>query len=269
MLPGMDGSKHPSVAQDSNAFEEKRQKRVARLQERAAKKAAQAHRLLHKHDALLGVMNGTPIVVGHHSERRHRRDLARIQRDTTAGFEAQREAQALAYRAEAAARNEAISSDDPNALEKLRAKLAELDANSERLGAELKVARKAIRGMDKTAARVELLKLNLDAKLFGFFDAMGFLPTLANASSERARLKARIAKLEEAATAAPQSTEINGVRIFEEENRTRMQFPAKPSPAQIAKLKSHGFRWSPSAGTWQRHASSLAFQLATQIASQS
>ncbi len=71
---------------------------------------------------------GQPILVGHHSENRHRRDLDKIDRNMRKSVEADEKADYYAARAEAAASNTAISSDDPEAVEKLQAKLEGLQA---------------------------------------------------------------------------------------------------------------------------------------------
>lgn len=102
--------------------------RIERMKARAVGKHAEAERLRTKNDALLGVMNSTPILIGHHSEKRHRRDLARIDNDMRKGFEASKEAERLAHAASAAESNEAISSDDPEAVAKLKAKMERLQA---------------------------------------------------------------------------------------------------------------------------------------------
>jgi hypothetical protein len=43
-------------------------------------------------------------------------------------------------------------------------------------------------------------------------------------------------------------------------------FPGKPSDEIRARLKSNGFRWSPTAGAWQRMPSAWAWQVAREIA---
>lgn len=41
-------------------------------------------------------------------------------------------------------------------------------------------------------------------------------------------------------------------RINYEIDRVQIVHPAKPEPAVIQKLKSNGFKWSPTAKAWQR-----------------
>ena len=89
---------------------------------------------------------------------------------------------------------------------------------------------------------------------------------LRNAAGEAARLRKRIAELEARATrpTAP-AIELAGARIEEAENRVRIVFDAKPDETVRSALKSAGFRWSPTSGAWQRHASNAAWYEAKRI----
>ena len=72
---------------------------------------------------------GQPILVGHRSERRHRRDLERIDTNMRKTSEAAAHAQDLRRRA--AKLGSTISSEDPGAIEKLEEKLADLEESRE------------------------------------------------------------------------------------------------------------------------------------------
>lgn len=262
-------------------YAERRAARIERLRARAAGKRVEAHQRFTKNDALLGVMNGTPVLRGHHSERRHRRDLDRIARDTRKGIEAAREAEALARRAAHAESNTAISSDDPEALVKLRAKVAEIETTKERMkecNALIRKARKTAngKGADETLAIIDTL-----CKALGWtadraamlakpdcFGNIGFADfELTNRSAEVRRLKARIATLEaRAARPAIEPVTIGDVRIVEDENRIQIFFHGKPDADLRTELKRNGFRWSPSAGAWQRMTSQWALDVAKRLA---
>jgi transposase-like protein len=64
-------------------------------------------------------------------------------------------------------------------------------------------------------------------------------------------------------TPAPVETPI--ARVVEEENRVRIVFVAKPDDTTRAMLRGRGFKWSPSAGAWQRMASPGAWYAARLI----
>ena len=79
---------------------------------------------------------------------------------------------------------------------------------------------------------------------------------LTNNGANIRRITARIAELERNATRQTNETaRPDGIRVVEnaEDNRLQIFFPAKPPETARRLLKSHGFRWSPSAGAWQRH----------------
>src|SRR5690349_10091932 len=109
-----------------NAYEQKRANRVARLHARAdALQQASSTIYISAHARADRIPFGQPILVGHHSEGRDRRFRGKIHKDFGKAFELQGEAEALRRRAAAAEKNDAISSDDPDAIAKLEAKVKE------------------------------------------------------------------------------------------------------------------------------------------------
>jgi hypothetical protein len=90
---------------------------------------------------------GQPILVGHHSERRHRRDIARMQAGMSASVELSRKAEAQSRAADEIESQAAgaIYDDDPDAIDALTAKIARLEAERERMKAANAQYRKAHR----------------------------------------------------------------------------------------------------------------------------
>lgn len=90
------------------SIEEREAARRARREAKADRVEGWAEARQRHADAKLGAAQqtadmiplGQPILVGHYSERRHRRDIERMQANTSAGFEHQRKAQEHARRAE-------------------------------------------------------------------------------------------------------------------------------------------------------------------------
>lgn len=110
---------------------------------------------------------GQPILVGHHSEGRHRRDLARIDNNIRNGFEHQKMA---AHHEQAAEEiryqlDRSIYSDDLDAVEKMEARLAVLEAERDAVKAFNAAARKAKYKADAVAVLVEALPENLQRDL--------------------------------------------------------------------------------------------------------
>ena len=89
-----------------------------------------------------GIPMGQPILVGHHSERRHRKTLERAENKAKKCIEAGEKAQYYKDKLEALENNNAISSDDSNALEKLKSKLENLEEQRETIKQYNKQAKK-------------------------------------------------------------------------------------------------------------------------------
>jgi hypothetical protein len=116
---------------------EKRERRAERLAEWGAAREAKQSALneaARADEAATGIPFGQPILVGHHSERRRRKAIDRIDRNMRAAVENSRKAESMAARAEniRAATDHAIYDDDPDAIERLQAKLASLETERER-----------------------------------------------------------------------------------------------------------------------------------------
>lgn len=119
----------------ATTYRERRLARAERLREWAAKNERKATERREGVDAIAGMIPmGQPILVGHHSERRHRADIARIDNGMRAtielGGKAARQASA-ADEIEAQA-DRAIYSDDADAVERLTEKIAALEATRDR-----------------------------------------------------------------------------------------------------------------------------------------
>lgn len=255
-------------------YEKRKVLRIERLRSRAESAEREGHASL-KHARAVGAIIplGQPILVGHHSERRHRKDLARIDAGYRRGFKALEMATVLASRARSAERSRAISSDDPGAAGQIRAKIEKLTKEVERM----KLANKLIRAAkgDKAKAVASIVEkigypASAAAKLLepDFAGRIGFPAyELTNTGAEIRRLQKRLIALAQSEERAASEDESFGdVVLRENDNRTQLVFPGKPSDEVRSLLKSHGFRWAPSAGAWQRMSSESARYAARMIA---
>jgi Domain of unknown function (DUF3560) len=239
--------------QQVNDYEAKQEARRERLLERAEAKRREAEGHHRTADRMSSVIPfGQPILVGHHSEKSDRRYRARIHGHMSKWIELDSYAKELERRAESIGRA-GISSDDPEAIDKLKAKVARLEAMQEKM----KQANMAIRA-----------KNDEDLKTLGFDDAqitklkqpdflgrVGFPDyALTNNGANIRRIKHRIEQLEKAGQAEAKEIRGKGYRIEEspEENRIMFIFDAKPADGIRQLLKSNGFRWSPTRGAWVR-----------------
>ena len=115
---------------------ERRERRAARLRDWADGRDAKADAAGATADAIMGALPpGQPILVGHHSQHRHERALDRLHRATSASAEHRAKAQDFRSRADNidAAADRAIYDDDVDAIEQLRARIAELEAERARI----------------------------------------------------------------------------------------------------------------------------------------
>lgn len=164
--------------------------------------------------------------------------------------------------------NAPIRSGDPDAIERLEDKIAraeEWQATMREVNRVIRstkslhleeqvIALMEIPGITEGVAR-ELLKPDW-AKRIGFADYQ-----LSNNSANIRRMKARLEelsqkKLEQAALTEDVTRDIGeGITYTENRELDRVQivFSGKPTEAVRELLKSHGFRWAPSQGAWQRH----------------
>lgn len=199
---------------------------------------------------------GQPILVGHHSEAGHRAHLKRIDNNMRKSIEADDKADYYERRA-AGVGNAGISSDDPEAIQKLEAKLERLQANQE----YMKAANKAIRLKDTAKGDAILADMGLDVGQIhelrspDFARRVGFPSySLQNNNGNMRRIKERIEQLRNAPTETKEQT-VGDIKVIEnvEENRVQIIFPGKPPTETRKILKAHGFRWSRYNIAWQRH----------------
>ncbi len=237
-----------------NSFEARKQARIDRYRryaERAGARSDAAYSRFRSINAAIPM--GQPILIGHHSERRHRTDIKRMDNAVRASVEESKKADYWSDRAAAAESNHSIDTRDPRALELLKQKLALYERNQE----SMKLANKALRSGDFTALRARGFSEQAieELKKPDVFGRVGFPDyRLKNNGAEIRRIKKRIAKLGILAE-RPETEESVGtvvVRENAEENRIEIAFPAKPSAELISDLKRNGWKWSRYSGAWVR-----------------
>lgn len=117
-------------------YRERREAKADRLREWADKREAKSDAAFKRSNELSDMIPfGQPILVGHHSEGRARRDQDRIFNGMRTGVENSRKAEEFRGRAdniEAAADN-AVYSDDEDAVERLTVRIAEREAQRDRI----------------------------------------------------------------------------------------------------------------------------------------
>lgn len=161
---------------------------------------------------------------------------------------------------------EPIRSGDPEALQRITARIEDLALSMDRM----KAANVIIRRMEKKAATEPEILAEVIAKtgmeeahavrgvvLSSWQRHRGFDTT--NTRAELRRMQKRLSSLsamkDRGDRSAEVETEAGKVEVKENAEAARIQlvFPDKPDEETRRILKGHGFRWSPSQGVWQRH----------------
>lgn len=154
----------------------------------------------------------------------------------------------------------AVKSDDPEALDYLRAKLDQLQTAHQTMKDANAYYRKhkTLDGCPGVTAKERAWLENDHVFNGGSPLALYGCPypayALQNSNASIKRAKDRIAKLEVAKAAQPVEDEHDGYTYREnaEAMRVQFQFDGKPDDETRALLKRNGFRWAPSLGVWQR-----------------
>lgn len=236
-------------------YQDRREERADRLEQRAAAaEAASAAAYKTAHDIGHNIPMGQPILVGHHSEAHHRRDLDKIDRNMHKSVAESEKASYYQGRAEAARSNKTISSDDPDAVQKLTDKLTKMQAAQDRdkaMNAHYR-KHKTMKGFDGIsddhAARADAQLAEQDASPYS---TGRHLPVpsyiLSNRNAEMNRLKKRLSQLQKVDEMGHVEIPFDGGVLLtnEDVNRVQILFDDKPDDDTRAVLKSNGFRWSP------------------------
>jgi hypothetical protein len=224
----------------------KRKQWAEKAEARAEQRSATVHSILEP------IPLGQPVLVGHHSEKRHRRALDRADANMRKAAEESALAHHHTQKADGLARqlDRSIFSDDPDAVEQLRAKVAALTVQRDafkNLNAWWR-KRGTMRGCpgvsDEQAAK-------LDAEIPTRYSwERQPVPKwrIANLGAEIRRAAERITDVErrQARTAGAESS--GGVLIEGTGDYVRVTFAEKPARDVLDALKAAGFRWG--AGSW-------------------
>ena len=162
-----------------------------------------------------------------------------------------------------------ISADDPQAIQKLEAKLEKLQAAQDTMKAVNAYYRKhkTLDGCPNLSAeRIEAMKAEMSSQ-WHIQDKPYPSWALSNNNAEIRRVKGRIAELTRKQETAYAGWEFDGgtVEANREDNRLQIFFEEKPDEKTRETLKENGFRWSPKAGAWQRQLNDNAIYAADRI----
>ncbi|MEZ3491533.1 MAG: DUF4316 domain-containing protein [Lachnospiraceae bacterium] len=162
-----------------------------------------------------------------------------------------------------------ISADDPQAVQKLEAKLEKLQAAQDTMKAVNAYYRKhkTLDGCPNLSAEsIEKMKSEMSSQ-WHIEDKPYPSWALSNNNAEIRRIKGRIAELTKKQETAYAGWEFDGgtVEANREDNRLQIFFEEKPDEKTRETLKGNGFRWSPKAGAWQRQLNDNAIYAADRL----
>ncbi len=252
------------------SYEDKQEAKRDRMRDRAARLDTEAKSRMDSANSLAGVMNGQPILIGHHSEKRHRRDIDRMDNNMHKSIEQSNEAAELRRRADAVGSG-GISSDDENAVTKLLKRIETKEASRDRM--------KKVNQLWRKRDAAGLLALNpgftlehFDNKLkdayswerapFPKWQVSNLTASIRSDKKRLVELEAVEERREEADTVLVGSGVADGVAFTviedREDNRLVFDFESKPSRRALDLLKRHAWKWSPTRGTHVRKLSYAA-----------
>jgi len=216
--------------------------KLAKRREWAASREAKSDAAFRRaHDLVKDIPLGQPILVGHHSERRHRRTVERSHAASFAGVEHSKMAERHRQKAGGLDMQlDAIFSDDADALERIAEKIAELEAKR----AERVAANKAARKEGKPAPWPSYSLSNLSGNI------RRYRLRLEDVKRQQARA--------EKADAAPGGVLIEGTGEY-----VRVTFAEKPEREILNALRAAGFYWG--GGSWSGRRDRLPAEIAQAV----
>lgn len=252
-----------------NDYEERKQARIDRLHEKAEKASIESHKLWKQSgDMLSRIPEGQPYITDSSSYKSDRRMREGIGKKMEQSFAAMEKAEYFERRAEAAENNTAISSDDPEALAKLKEKLESLQISQTRMKQINAYYKKngTCRGFhglsDKLADKLveDMRHHPWDKRPFAAY-------ALANNNQNINTVKKRIAQLTEAKELGYQGWEFDGGKVVANADINRLQifFDEIPDEEVRKELKGRGFKWARSVGAWQRQLTDNAIYAASRV----
>lgn len=228
---------------------ERLERKVERREEWAAKAAARSSAAFGAAHAISDrIPFGQPILVGHHSEGRARRDAAKIHRGMDRAVEESKLAAHHESKGAGLARqlDRTIFDDDPDAIARLEARIALREASAEKSTAINKAWRKggreALRGL--TGDR-------LGDQIAHTMTQCPWLKSPCSTVGDRAAIRAdkeRIATIRARQERAAAATSAHAGVLIEGAEYVRITFPEKPSREVLGELRAAAFRWS--GGSW-------------------
>jgi len=250
-------------------YQERKESRIRSLTKKAEKAKKESTQYIQKSkDAVVGIEPGQPVLIGHHSEKKHRAAIKKMDSAMQKAIKANDKSTYYQIKTTIAVNNQSISSDDPKAESLYKDKLEKLQALQEFMKSVNTFWRKnkTMKGYpkisDEKAAQIDEYMKTASSwvQKSGPFEKW----ELSNNNAEIHRIKEKIKSLEELDGMIEEIVKFpNGeMRINVKINRVQLIFTDKPSQEIRVMLKANGFNWAPSEGAWQRLRTMAAIRVA-------
>ena len=241
-------------------YDERQEEKRERLEERADKKQSEAESAYQRSRSLVeNIPFGQPILVGHHSEQRHRNTVDKSWNLLGKSVSLSKDADKLSQRANGVGCG-GISSTDPEALVKLQNKYENLVnaqdvmkkvnkiVKSKKLNEQEKIEKILSEKLLKTEAlTAEILKPD-------FASRVGFASySLSNNNAEIRRTKQRIYELKKLQNSSPIEFENDDFSMVINNGQVVIDFKGgKPNDSTRTLIKQSAFKWSRHQTAWVR-----------------
>lgn len=201
-------------------YEERKERKKERYQAKLEKAEQESKRYYESYQKMSeAIPLGQPILTDHYSANSMRNAYQRKNNQFDKSVKEDKKAEYYREKLDSLDNNNAISSDDPKAIEKLENKIQELEEY-----------RKRVKAREHSTYELQ------------------------NIGQEIRRLKERVKQLKELDELNFQEINFEGGKVIhnKEQNRIQILFDEKPNEETRTILKRHGFKWARSQGAWQR-----------------
>jgi len=235
-----------------NHYERRQEERRDRYSDLAIKKRRQAYAAFDaSHNQLAHMPLGQPILVGHHSEGRHRAMIKRSHNLMDRGCELDKTADYYEAKAGSVGLN-GISSDDPDAPHKLAEKVEALKKSHQMMLESNKIIRR--KNLNDEQKKEMLFCLGYSEKMIKeiitpSYGSQGFAPYQLSLSNKAIKAaEQRIIDIDKVKELNSEEQVYNGFTVQNdvEDNRIVIRFDSKPDEETRTILKRNAFKCSPS-----------------------
>lgn len=245
--------------QHLNAYERRQEERRDRYSDLALKKRRESSNAFDaSHNAVAHIPFGQPILVGHHSEKRHRAVISKSHNLMDKACALSKTADYYDRRADSIGRS-GISSDDPDSVIKLTEKVNSLKKAHQMMIDANKIVRTKTLSDDLKKERLYCLGYSekmVNEIMSPLYGRQGFQPYQLSLSSKAIKVaEGRITTINKTKELNNEVVEYDGftVQYDTEDNRILICFPEKPSEPVRKLLKRNAFNFSPTRkGAWVR-----------------